>query len=110
MNLVGSPAFGILGCCKAPWTDPVTDLPTSREAPFLSWRPPSVLGLPRIARSTDGNKRTALLATRAFLYLNGRELEPAQEDELATLVAVADGSLSEPALAGWLELNSRDRR
>lgn len=58
----------------------------------------------------DGNKRTALLATRAFLYLNGRELEPAQEDEVATLVAVADGSLSEPALAGWLEPNSRDRR
>src|SRR6185437_12003492 len=58
----------------------------------------------------DGNKRTALLATRAFLYLNGRELEPAQQDEVATLVAVADGSLSETALAGWLEGNSRQRR
>jgi len=29
----------------------------------------------------DSNKRTALLATRAFLYLNGQELEPRQEDE-----------------------------
>lgn len=57
----------------------------------------------------DGNKRTALLATRAFLYLNGYELEPSQADEVATLVAVADGSLIEHDLAAWLERNSRRR-
>jgi death on curing protein len=57
----------------------------------------------------DGNKRTALLATRAFLYLNGQELEPSQADEVATLVAVADGSLSEQELAAWLERNARRR-
>lgn len=57
----------------------------------------------------DGNKRTALLATRAFLYLNGQELEPSQEDEVATLVAVADGSLDESALAIWIKGNSRRR-
>lgn len=57
----------------------------------------------------DGNKRTALLATRAFLYLNGWELEPSQADEVGTLVAVADGSLIERDLAGWLERNSRRR-
>ena len=57
----------------------------------------------------DGNKRTALLATRAFLYLNGHELEPSQADEVATLVAVAEGSLIEDDLAAWLERNSRRR-
>lgn len=57
----------------------------------------------------DGNKRTALLTTRAFLYLNGQELEPSQADEVATLVAVADGSLNEQDLAVWLERNSRLR-
>ena len=57
----------------------------------------------------DGNKRTALLATRAFLYLNGQELEPSQADEVATLVAVADGSLTEQDLAVWLKRNSRRR-
>lgn len=57
----------------------------------------------------DGNKRTALLATRAFLYLNGQELEPAQADEVTTLVAVADGSLDERRLAEWLERNSSRR-
>ncbi len=58
----------------------------------------------------DGNKRTALLATRAFLYLNGHEFEPRQEDEVMTLVAVADGSLNEQQLAAWLEENSTRRR
>ena len=57
----------------------------------------------------DGNKRTALLATRAFLYLNGQELEPSQADEVATLVAVADGSLTEHDLASWLKRNTRQR-
>ena len=53
----------------------------------------------------DGNKRTALLSTRAFLYLNGKVLEPAQQDEVATMLAVADGSLNEQQLATWLRLN-----
>jgi hypothetical protein len=47
-----------------------------------------------------------LLATRAFLYLNGHALEPRQDDEVATLVAVADGSLGEEALELWLAQNS----
>jgi death on curing protein len=57
----------------------------------------------------DGNKRTALLATRAFLYLNGQELEPTQADEVTTLVAVADYSLDEDRLAEWLKRNSSPR-
>jgi len=54
----------------------------------------------------DGNKRTALLATRAFLFLNGYALEPGEEDEVVTMVAVADGSLSEKDLGVWLRRNS----
>lgn len=57
----------------------------------------------------DGNKRTALLVTRAFLYLNGHELEPIQTDEVTTLVAVADGSLDADRLAEWLKRNSSRR-
>ena len=55
----------------------------------------------------DGNKRTALLSTRAFLYLNSKVLEPAQQDEVATMLAVADGSLDEQQLAAWLRMNSQ---
>lgn len=55
----------------------------------------------------DGNKRTALLSTRAFLYLNGKVLEPAQQDEVATMLAVADSSFNEQQLAAWLRLNTQ---
>jgi len=55
----------------------------------------------------DGNKRTALLSTRAFLYLHGQMLEPVQQDEVATMVAVAENSLNEQQLASWVRLNSR---
>jgi death-on-curing protein len=58
----------------------------------------------------DGNKRTALLVTRAFLYLNGRELEPSQTEEVTALVAVAEGSMGERELAEWLKENSSRRR
>ena len=68
------------------------------------------VGLAKNHPFNDGNKRTALLTTRAFLYLNGQELEPSQKDEVATLVAVADGSLDESALALWIKGNSRRRR
>ena len=68
------------------------------------------VGVARNHPFNDGNKRTALLTARAFLYLNGQELEPSQEDEVATLVAVADGSLGEPEVAEWLRRNSRRRR
>ena len=55
----------------------------------------------------DGNKRTALLATRAFLFLNRYALEPAQENEVVTIIGVADGSIDEPSFARWLEVNSK---
>jgi death-on-curing protein len=64
------------------------------------------IGIARNHPFNDGNKRTALLATRAFLYLNGHVLEPRQDDEVATLVAVADGSLGEEGLELWLAQNS----
>lgn len=58
----------------------------------------------------DGNKRTGLLATRAFLYLNGQDFEPPQEEEVATLIGVAEGSVDEAALAIWLKHHSNRRR
>ena len=67
------------------------------------------VGLAKNHPFNDGNKRTALLAARALLYLNGQELEPSQAEEVATLVAVAESSLTEQNLASWLERNSRRR-
>ena len=54
----------------------------------------------------DGNKRTGLLATRAFLFLNGLALEPDEADEVETMVSIADGRIDETELASWLKANS----
>jgi death on curing protein len=67
------------------------------------------VGLAKNHPFVDGNKRTALLATRAFLFLNAYALEPAEEDEVLTIIAVADGSQDERELAKWLQKNSERR-
>lgn len=86
-----------------------------RPRNLLAYKPRSSLfdlaaalcfGLAKDHPFNDGNKRTALLSTRAFLYLNSQMLEPGQQDEVATMLAVADGSLNEQQLAVWLRLNS----
>jgi death on curing protein len=51
----------------------------------------------------DGNKRTALLSARAFLFLNGLAFEPREVDEVENMVAVASGELDEMRLAEWLK-------
>ena len=63
------------------------------------------VGLARNHAFHDGNKRAALLATRAFLFLNGRELEPQENDEVLVMVGVATGEISESQFASWLEQN-----
>ena len=55
----------------------------------------------------DGNKRTGLLCARAFLFLNGWDLEPEETDEVEAIVALAAGALDQAALATWLMTNSR---
>ncbi|HEV2284468.1 MAG TPA: type II toxin-antitoxin system death-on-curing family toxin [Steroidobacteraceae bacterium] len=67
------------------------------------------VGLAKNHPFIDGNKRTALLATHAFLLINGYALEPQEEDEVLTLIAVADGSLTEAGLAAWLRANAARR-
>lgn len=54
----------------------------------------------------DGNKRTALLSARAFLFLNGFAFEPSEVDEVENMVAVASGELDEPGLATWFKASS----
>jgi death-on-curing protein len=58
----------------------------------------------------DGNKRTALLAMRAFLFLNGYALEPREEDEVLVMIGVAANEVTEGELASWLKANSARAR
>ena len=57
----------------------------------------------------DGNKRIALTATAVFLSINGWRLDAGEGDAVAVFTALAAGSLSEEALALWLEKNCSPR-
>ncbi|MGH6933971.1 MAG: type II toxin-antitoxin system death-on-curing family toxin [Dongiaceae bacterium] len=50
----------------------------------------------------DGNKRTAYVVAMTFLAVNGIECEPSQADIVATMVALAEGTIGEVDLANWL--------
>jgi death on curing protein len=54
----------------------------------------------------DGNERAALLAAEAFLLDNGFELSASDTDTLSTIVALANGGLTEAALAAWIRANA----
>jgi len=50
----------------------------------------------------DGNKRTAHVCYRVFLALNGADLVASDEDKYVTMIALAEGSLSEAEFTDWL--------
>ena len=59
-------------------------------------------GIARNHPFIDGNKRTALIAARTFLLLNGVILEAGQDEKFLTFQSLAAGSLTEDELADWI--------
>lgn len=49
----------------------------------------------------DGNKRAGFVIASIFLDLNGYALNHLNDDVVTTMLAVADGSLTEEGLAAW---------
>ena len=68
------------------------------------------VGLAKNHPFVDGNKRAAFLAVGLFLALNGRRLVATQADATMTMLAVAAGSLDEPAFAARLRSHTEPRR
>ena len=58
----------------------------------------------------DGNKRIGFLAMVTFLGLNGQDLDVADADVVAEILALAEGQLSEEALADWIRQHSTNQR
>jgi death on curing protein len=54
----------------------------------------------------DGNKRTALLVSFAFLDVNSAEVTATQEDAFLTILGLAAGEITEELLAAWFERNT----
>lgn len=65
-------------------------------------------GLARNHPFVDGNKRTALIAARTFLLLNGANLEAGQDEKFLTFQRLAEGSLTEEELADWIQKRTLD--
>jgi death on curing protein len=60
------------------------------------------IGIARNRAFVDGNKRTAIVvAGGVFLPVNGYELSAESKEVVRVMLAVADGSISEPQLAAW---------
>ena len=59
-------------------------------------------GIARDHPFVDGNKRTALVAVRTFLLLNGVNLQATQDEKYLTFMQLAQGTLMEEQLADWI--------
>ena len=59
-------------------------------------------GLARNHPFVDGNKRTAHVAYRTFLIINGTDVIASDEDKDLAMMALAEGKLSEREFAAWL--------
>ena len=59
------------------------------------------VGIARNHAFLDGNKRTAWVVAEVFLLKNGYELVAGDREGVEVMLAVADGSMSEPKLAAW---------
>ena len=57
----------------------------------------------------DGNKRTALVMSFAFLDVNGLEVTASQEEAYLTILGLAAGEISEVQLTLWFERNTAPR-
>lgn len=64
-------------------------------------------GLARNHPFVDGNKRTAHVAYRTFLALNGVELVATDEEKYVAMLALAEGKLGERDFTAWLRHRMR---
>ncbi len=63
-------------------------------------------GIARNHPFVDGNKRTALVAARLFLRVNGHNLVASREDKYRMFLSLAEGSLPEAQLAEWIRIHT----
>ena len=62
-------------------------------------------GIARNHPFLDGNKRTALVVSEAFLILHGHELAASDEEVVIVFRDLAAGELTEAMLAAWFRLH-----
>jgi death-on-curing protein len=68
------------------------------------------LGLLQNHPYRDGNRRIGFLAMVTFLGVNGHDFSATEAEVVTEIVALADGRVSEDALADWIRRHSSRRR
>lgn len=102
----GTPGLRDEGLLKSALARPHNRLAYSEQYPdFAQLAASYAHGIARNHPFIDGNKRTALIAARTFLLLNGRDFEASQEDKYLTFMRLAEGAISEGQLADWIRQN-----
>ena len=66
-------------------------------------------GLAKNHPFVDGNKRTALVASFTFLYINGQRVTTSQEENTKLFMSLAAGEIDEPQLSAWFRANIAPR-
>jgi death-on-curing protein len=66
-------------------------------------------GIARNHPFSDGNKRTAFVATELFLVLNGFKLRATDADCVMTMLGVAVGDIDEASFAAWIRAHIQAR-
>lgn len=66
-------------------------------------------GISRNHPFSDGNKRTAFVATELFLVLNGFKLRATDADCVMTMLGVAAGDIDEASFAAWIRAHIQAR-
>ena len=59
-------------------------------------------GIARNHPFIDGNKRMSAVLCELFIVVNGMSLEASDQEMLSIFLALAEGSLNEAELAGWI--------
>jgi len=66
-------------------------------------------GIARNHPFSDGNKRTAFVATELFLVLNGFDLQATDADCVMTMFSLAAGDIDEASFAAWIRAHMQAR-
>lgn len=98
----GSEGIRDAGAIESALTRPVNQANYANPAPDAADLAASyAYGIANNHGFVDGNKRTAWVAARLFLAYNGYRLRVDPPDAIRTMEAVADGTVTESALAAW---------
>ena len=98
-----------------------TMLESALARPQQKWRYADRTDLPALAAAyafglvrghayRDGNKRIGFLAMVTFLGVNGYDFNASEASVVTEIIALADGRLSEEALAEWIRQHCSKRR